>query len=233
VTSSEPPNPDQPNPPSSPGEQPEPPSPEVTEEGGAPADMAAPMPGMAPPASPMASDPMASPPPMSSQSPAASPPPYTTPAQPPAAMAAQRPGLVTGAGVTMIVLGALIVLFGLFALIAGVFVGGAANQINIQTPGFNGFGGAVAGVIIVIALIFLAVGILEILAGANVLGGRSWARITGIVLAAMIGLLSLPGLFNGGNNGGGVVFSLIFVAANAFIIWALATTGSWFAARAG
>jgi len=93
--------------------------------------------------------------------------------------------------------------------------------------------GAVAGVIIVVALILLAVGILDIVAGANVLGGRSWARITGIVLAVILGLLSIPGLFGGGSNngGGGIFVSLIIVAANAFIVWALATTGGWFAAR--
>jgi hypothetical protein len=149
-------------------------------------------------------------------------------------MAAQRPGKVTGAGVTMIVIGALIVLFGLFALIAGAFVGGAGNSLNVQTPGFSGAIGAFAGVIIVVALIFLAIGILDIVAGASVLGGRSWARITGIVLAALIGLISLPGLFGGGsaNGGGGIIFSLIAVVANAFIIWALATAGGWFAARA-
>ena len=140
--------------------------------------------------------------------------------------------MVTGAGITMIVLGALIVLFGLFALIAGAFVGGAANQINASTPGFGGMAGAFAGVIIVVAVILLAFGLIDIVAGANVLGGRSWARITGIVVAAVLGLLSLPGLFNGGNGAGGPIFSLILVAANAFIIWALATTGSWFAARA-
>jgi hypothetical protein len=138
--------------------------------------------------------------------------------------------MVTGAGITMIVLGALITLLGLFVLIAGVFIGGAGSNVNISTPGFSGLAGAVAGVIIVIALVFLAFGILDIVAGANVLGGRSWARITGIVVAAIVGLLSLPGIFNGG-RGGSPIFGLILVVANAFIIWALATTGSWFAAR--
>ena len=140
--------------------------------------------------------------------------------------------MVTGAGITMIVLGALVTLLGLFVLIAGVFIGGAANQINISTPGFNGFAGAVAGVVIVIALVFLAFGILDIVAGANVLGGRSWARVTGIVVAAIFGLLSLPGIFNGSSRGAGPILGLVIVAANVFIIWALATTGSWFAARA-
>jgi len=144
-----------------------------------------------------------------------------------------RPGLVTGAAITMIVIGALILLLGLFFLIAGAFVGGAAKQLNDSTPGFGGMAGAFAGVIIVVAVILLAFGILDIVAGANVLGGRSWARITGIVVAAILGLLSLPGLFGGGNNnGGGIVVSVIVVAANAFIIWALATTGGWFATRA-
>ena len=203
MTSSEPPESDQQSP-ATPSVQPAPPPPEMV----APEQ---PAPDMA----------------------AAPPPPYVPPAPPAAAGPMPRPGMVTGAGIAMIVIGALIVLFGLIALIAGAFVGGAANQINIQAPGFSGMAGAVAGVIIVVALILLAVGILDIVAGANVLGGRSWARITGIVLAVILGLLSIPGLFGGGSNngGGGIFVSLIIVAANAFIVWALATTGGWFAAR--
>jgi len=144
-----------------------------------------------------------------------------------------RPGIVTSAAVTMIVLGALIALLGLFFAFVGAFVGGAANEINSQTPAFPGMAGAVAGVLIVFAVILLAIGILNIVAGANVLGGRGWARITGIVVAVLVGLFALLGLFGGGDSrtGGSIVVSLIVVAANAFIIWALATTGSWFAAR--
>ncbi len=78
--------------------------------------------------------------------------------------------MVTGAGVTLIVLGSLITLLGLFVLLAGVFVGGAAHQINISTPGFNGLAGAVAGVILVICLVFLPFGLLDIVAGGHVLG---------------------------------------------------------------
>jgi hypothetical protein len=207
VTSSEPPDADQPSP-ASPSDQPGPPPPDMAEPAG--------------------------PPPYVASEPPPSPPPSIAGPPPAATGVMQRPGMVTGAGITMIVLGALIVLFGLIALVAGAFVGGAADQINIQAPGFGGMAGAFAGVIIVFALILLGIGILDIVSGANVLGRRSWARITGIVLAAILGLLSLPGLFGGGdaNRGGGIVVSLILVAANAFIIWALATTGSWFAARA-
>ena len=229
MTSSEPPNPDRPEAePDTPAAQPGPPPPEMAEPTAPPMDMAE-------PASP---PPSMTPPPVMAPPPAATQPAWTPPPAPPAYAGAAagpgmvaRPGMVTGAGITMIVLGSLITLLGLFVLIAGVFVGGAANQINVSTPGFNGLAGAFAGVIIVIALIFLAFGILDIVAGANVLGGRSWARITGIVVAAIFGLLSLPGLFNGNNGGGGPIFGLILVAANAFVIWALATTGSWFAAR--
>jgi len=166
-------------------------------------------------------------------------PPTAPPSTPPYATAPggsamlPRPGIVTSAAVTMIVLGALIALLGLFFAFVGAFVGGAANEINSQTPAFPGMAGAVAGVLIVFAVILLAIGILNIVAGANVLGGRGWARITGIVVAVLVGLFALLGLFGGGDSrtGGSIVVSLIVVAANAFIIWALATTGSWFAAR--
>lgn len=151
--------------------------------------------------------------------------PYPTPMGPP------RPGMVTGAGITMIVLGALIVLLGLFAVIAGVFVGGAANAINVQTPGFGNLAGAVAGVIIVFALILLAIGILDIVAGANVLGGRQWARITGIVLAVILALFGLGSVAGNGSGNGGGVIGILMLLANIFIVWALATTGGWFAAR--
>ena len=151
--------------------------------------------------------------------------PYPTPMGPP------RPGMVTSAGITMIVLGALIVILGLFALLAAAIVGGAGNAINVDAPGFGNFAGAVAGVIIVFALILLAIGILDIVAGANVLGGRQWARITGIVLAVLLGLFGLASLAgNGSSNGSGVV-GVIVLAANVFIVWALGSTGGWFAAR--
>ena len=119
MTSSEPPNPDQPEP-LTPAAQPGPPPPEMAEPASPPsqlAEPAAPPPAMAPPAGP---------PP--------SPPPYVASAPPAGPVGMARPGMVTGAGITMIVLGALIVLFGLIALIAGAFVGGAANQINNSTP---------------------------------------------------------------------------------------------------
>jgi len=143
--------------------------------------------------------------------------------------AAARPGMVTGAGILMIVIGALITLFGLLSLLVGGILGGAAGGLDFQAPGLGSFAGAAAGALIVFAVILLAIGILNIVAGANVFGGRGWARITGIVLAVILALFSLGGL--GSGDGSGTLFSLVWLAANGFIIWALATSGSWFSAR--
>jgi len=150
-------------------------------------------------------------------------------------MPAQRPGTVTAAAITMIVLGALIVLLGLIAVLVGAVAGGVASGAAGELTGeeaavFGALGGAIAGAILVFAVIFLAIGILEIVAGAKVLSGRGWARITGIVLGIILGLFSLAGLF-GGDQGGSPIVSLIFVVANAFIVFALITGGGWFAAR--
>lgn len=164
--------------------------------------------------------------------PDAAPTPMTPPPAPPPAMPAPhgRPGLVTGAGIAMIVMGGLITLLGLLTLLLGGLFGGVAGAIEFRAPGFGGFAGLAAGILIVFAVILLAIGILDIVAGANVLGRRGWARITGIVLAVILGLISLGGI--GGANGSGT-FSVVWLVVNGFIIWALATTGGWFAARSG
>lgn len=184
----------------------------------------------------------APPPPGEPSSPPPAPPPAGAPpgappgyqsgwVQPVAAAPAFRPGLVTAAGITMIAVGAIIVLFGLIFLLFGAAIGGAASQLDTQMPGFGAMSGAVTGVVIVLAVILLAVGALDILAGAKVFSGRAWARMTGIVLAVILGLLGLGSLGGGASDGGNVLLGLVWVAANAFIVFPLATTGSWFAAR--
>jgi hypothetical protein len=139
--------------------------------------------------------------------------------------------MVTAAGVIMIIFGAILCLFGVLFLIGGAFVGGSGARFENELPGVGVTAGAVAGVIIVFAFIFLALGILNIVAGANVFGGRGWARITGIVLAAIFAVFSLLGI-GGSSQNGGIVITLLVIAGNVFVIWALATTGAWFAARA-
>jgi hypothetical protein len=149
------------------------------------------------------------------------------PAPPPPVV--ERPGMVTAAGITLIVLGALTLLISLFLLIGiGLFAGAAGSIPESDMPaGFGGMMGAFAGMFFVLMLVVLAFGVLQLASGIKVLGGRSWARVTGIVVAAIAGLLAVSGLA----NSDGIIFSLILVAANGFVIWALLTTGPWFAAR--
>lgn len=190
-----------------------------------PAQPQAPAQGYPPP-----QQPQYPPPPAPPQQPQYPPPQYGGPQYGYAPAQSVRPGLATGAAVTMIIMGSLVVLFGLLLLIAGAFIGGAGNAINTGVPGFGGIAGAVAGVVIVIALIVLALGILDIVSGAYVLGGRPWARVTGIVVSSILAVFGLLSLFGGSQNSN-VLFGLILLLANAFVIWALATTGAWFAPR--
>lgn len=149
-------------------------------------------------------------------------------------MPVQRPGTVTAAAIVMIVLGALITLFGLIFVLGAAVIGGAAStgDLPAEAAGMEGMLGIFAGFVIGLAVILLALGILEIVAGAQVLSGKGWARVTGIVLAVILGLFSLLGM-TGGDQGGNIIVSLVFVVANAFIVYALWTGGRWFAARSG
>lgn len=152
------------------------------------------------------------------------------PPPPPPPAPAERPTTVTAAGITLIVLGALTLLVSLLLLIGvGLFAGAAGSIPESEVPaGFGGLFGAFAGAIFVIMLIVAAFGVLQLVSGIQVLGGRGWARVTGIVVAAIAGLLALAGI----GDPEGMIFSLILVIANGFVIWALTTSGPWFATRA-
>jgi hypothetical protein len=158
----------------------------------------------------------------------AGPPPAAPPAYGVGPATAPRPGIVTGAGGTLIALGVLTGLFGLVMLLgASIFAGAAGSIDTSQMPGASGFFGAVAGALIVLTLIIIGFGVLQFIAGLKILSGRGWARITGIVLAIIGLLFGLAGL--GGDNG--PLLGLVLVVANGFVLFALFTTGDWFAAR--
>jgi hypothetical protein len=160
------------------------------------------------------------------------PPPPAFQAPPPAPAPLERPGMVTTAAIVMIVLGVLIVLFGLLFMLAGAVFTGAQGTPELEGAGIPpGMAGVAGGFLIGIAVIVLAIGILDIVAGAQVLSGKGWARITGIVLAVVLALFGLLGLFGGGDPSG-LIVSVILIAANVFIVWGLASGGRWFAARA-
>lgn len=150
------------------------------------------------------------------------------------ALQSTRPSMVTGAGITLIVLGALTLLVGVLGALAALIFATAFGSATGEgggavPPEMAGVMGAFAGLAFLFVIIVLAFGGLQLLAGIKVLGGRSWARTTGIVLAVIGGLLALLGL--SGAEGGGIILNLAFVAANGFVIWALITTGPWFRAR--
>jgi len=149
------------------------------------------------------------------------------PPAPPAPLV--RPGAVTGAAVVMIVIGVLVTLLGLLFVLFGTLLTGAAN--STFSDQFGNLAGAVGGVVAVFGGIVAAFGILEVFSGIYVLPGRSWARITAIILSVLGGLVSLGGVVGGRGANSGIVFPLIFLVAYAFVIWALSVNGRWFAAR--
>src|SRR5438128_530991 len=132
---------------------------------------------------------------------------YSPDAPPPPDRAPQaRPGVVTAAAVLLLVGGGLSILTGIL-LLSGAGV--AAGR-------------GVGGLFVLVGLITLAVGALEVYAGIKVLDLRESGRMLGIVLAAIAGFLNLLSL---GRAAGG---SVIGLAINAFILYALITNAQYF-----
>ena len=138
--------------------------------------------------------------------------------------------------------GVLLFVFAGLSIIVGVlFLFAASAASSVDLPGFGALGGAVA----FIGLVFLAMGGLDIAIGIKIRVARAWARVTAIVLSSLWLILWFISLFSSktstttssGTNssrGGGVVFSLILLAATATIIYLLAfdkTAKDFFAGR--
>jgi len=146
-----------------------------------------------------------------------------TPAQMPG-----RPGVVTAASVVMIVIGALVSLFGLIAALVG-----SQWQSFIRNPQVVDQIGVLpdsAGRILVLGgLILVTIGVLELVSGIYVLMARGWARILGLVLASIGSLfwaLSVVSV-----TARSAVVPLVLLGASAFVIWALAGNGAYFNRR--
>lgn len=157
----------------------------------------------------------------------------TPPLPSPATVSDERPDVVTGAAITLIVLGILTCLFALLLGVgAGMFAGAAGaagfdGQAGSAAPLF----GAFAGALVVAMLVMLGFGALQIVAGISVFPGRGWARIVGIVVAVIGGVLALAGAANMSDGGPAIIVNLAVAAANAFVAWTLAANGAWFRAR--
>lgn len=138
-----------------------------------------------------------------------------------------RPSSVTAVTIVLIVLGVLTAILGLFVLLAASIV-----TSGMAIPGleeFQGSTGAIGGILVVIGGVVIAFGVLEVVSGINLLSARSWARILGIVLAVVAGLFALLGAIPNQNaaNGSPLV-SIVLLAAYAYVIWILATSGRYF-----
>jgi hypothetical protein len=144
---------------------------------------------------------------------------------------AARPGAVTAAGVVLIVCGVLVGLLGLLFVLGGSLIGSMGDAPELQEQ-LGGVPAAFGGFIATIGLIVVVYGIAQVVTGIYVFPGKSWARIAGLILAVLGGLLALLGMFpsDQGVNAGGIIVSLVILAAYAFTAWALATNGRWFGA---
>lgn len=116
--------------------------------------------------------------------------------------ASARPGVVTAAAVLLFIGGG-------FALLGALILLTASS---------------VAAFLSIIAVLLAAIGAVEIYAGRQVLALKETGRVLAIVLAA-IGLLFQ--LFSIGRAAGS---SIVGIAIDAFIIWALATNAQYFTA---
>jgi hypothetical protein len=131
------------------------------------------------------------------------------------------------AGVLLVVIGSVVVLVGVGALFAGLVAGPFIDSFEVP-----GTGSAVAGLILLFALIVLAIGILELAAGIGVFVHKSWARWVGIVLAVIaliFGFFALIGAMSDVSvDGASSVILILWVAANGFIVAALAVADEHF-----
>jgi hypothetical protein len=140
-----------------------------------------------------------------------------------------RPTGVTLAAIYLIVMGVLIALVGGCAAIGGAALG----QLGSTTTN-SGVFGAAGGILAGIGIFIVVLGILSVVAGAGALGGRGWARWTGIVISVIFAiLLILGGLtsLTAQNGMTGAVGSLVVGVLYALTAYALISAGAFFSYR--
>jgi hypothetical protein len=120
---------------------------------------------------------------------------------PPPSGAAARPSVVTAAGVLLIIGGA-------FGILGGLIL--------------FGVGGSLGGLFVVLGIVLLAIGGLELYAGIQVLNLRESGRRIAIILAIISGVLSLLSIAKTPAS------SVVGIAIDAFIIWALTQNAQYF-----
>lgn len=133
-----------------------------------------------------------------------------------------------GAGI-LIAAGAFVALVGLVLLVIGILY-----QDRSSLPSWADL--APAGLSPVAAIVgvgALAYGIGQALSGIGTLRGASWARLAGIVLAAIGATLAAAGVLGLGNpeSARATMVFLPIAAGYLYTIWALASHPTWFGDR--
>lgn len=124
-----------------------------------------------------------------------------------------RPGGVTAAAVLGFILGGLATVGAIFLFV------GSSTLIGVDDGG-SGLAGALSGIIIVLALIFLVIAVIMIWGSVLALKGRSRVLlIVGASLLTAFGLISFfSSLGNSGTDAGGIVSQLIGLVMSILII---------------
>jgi len=137
-----------------------------------------------------------------------------------------RPAGVTVAGCVLIAFGAFIALLGLaLSVLGGIFLdlNNLPSWVDPPSPEFR-------AVSLILGVGGLAIGVLQVVTGVQVLRGRSWAQVAGIVLAVIGALVAGLGLLQGfGASAAGV--TTIFLPIVVLYLYAasgLATAPEWF-----
>lgn len=115
-------------------------------------------------------------------------------------------GVVMFAGIVMIVSGVFQALAGITALFQGSFYAVTPKyvyELNVTTWGW----------------IHLVLGVVVLLAGFGVMSGNLWARIVGIILAALSAFANFMFIPHY------PIWSLLIIGLDVLVIWALAVSG--------
>jgi hypothetical protein len=153
--------------------------------------------------------------------PVAPPPAVAWQAPPPAvAVKGKRTALAMVAGILLLLLAIGGGLIGIGLIVFGSAIISSLGDSVTNIPGYNGDPAAlVTGFFVFFAVIILAYSLAYLLAGIGVLRNSNWARVLGIVVGIISGLLWLSALTGGGNGGsGGGLFSLVLFAMHAYIV---------------
>jgi hypothetical protein len=138
----------------------------------------------------------------------------------------ERPGHVTVGAAILIAFGGFITLLGLaLAVLGGLFLDIENLPSWVEPPSSD-----YRGLSVLLATGTVGFGIVQVVAGVQVLRGRSWAQVAGIVVAVVGALLAGLGLLQGFGAGARGVTTIFLPVALAYLYtaWGLASAPWWF-----